>query len=62
MDREFISIREACGILGVGRSTVYRMIGEDVLPTVKLGSRRLVRLAALRELASQSSIVIRRHA
>lgn len=36
-------------LLGVGRSTVFRLIKEGKLPTVRLGRRRLVPADAIRD-------------
>ena len=41
MDK-FVSIPEAAGQLGVGRTSTYALIGEGQLVTAKIGSRRLV--------------------
>ena len=48
MERVFVSIRETTQILGLGRSTIYRMIGDNELATVKIGRRRLVKVEALK--------------
>jgi excisionase family DNA binding protein len=43
-------IRDAVKTSGLGRSTLYRMIGDGRLPSVLVGGRRLIRhtdLAAL---------------
>lgn len=45
---ETISVDEAARRAGLGRSTLYAAIGSGALPTIKLGKRRLVRLATLR--------------
>lgn len=38
-----LSIREACGLLGIGRTQFYKMLGQRRLTAVKLGRRTLVR-------------------
>lgn len=45
---ETVSVDEAARRAGLGRSTLYAAIGSGALPTIKLGKRRLVRLATLR--------------
>lgn len=50
MERVFVSISETTKILGLGRSMIYKMIGEEQLATVKLGRRRLVKVEAIRRL------------
>lgn len=52
MERIFASIRETGSVLGLGRSTIYRMINEGQLETVKIGSRTLVRIASIEAVAS----------
>lgn len=52
MERMFVSIREACTILSLGRSTIYRMIGENELDTVKIGRRRLITMAAIKTIGN----------
>jgi len=41
-DRILVSIPDACRLLGVGRSTVYELLGSGSLDGVKLRKRRLV--------------------
>lgn len=33
--------------LGVGRSTIYRLLGDGSLPSVRIGRRRLIPVAAI---------------
>jgi excisionase family DNA binding protein len=42
MSDRLISINEAAKLLGLSRITVYRMAESGRLPSVKLGSRRLI--------------------
>lgn len=42
--RKLVSIREAGTILGLGRSSVYRMIEDGRLKTTKIGRRTLVHM------------------
>jgi excisionase family DNA binding protein len=51
MDNVLVSIADAGRMLSVGRSTLYRLIGEGRLETVKIGRRTLVRTASIRALA-----------
>jgi excisionase family DNA binding protein len=44
------SVEEASTLLGVGRSTVVRMLREGKLPRVKLGARTLIPMDAIRSL------------
>ena len=41
-DRLIYSVNEAASILGVGRTTIYELIREQRLHSVKIGQRRLV--------------------
>jgi len=45
--RLLLSAREAAETLGIGRSTLYGLIGESAIPTVQIGRRRLIPTAAL---------------
>ena len=42
MDKIGLSITETCERLGVGRTTVYGLIAEGELESVKVGRRRLI--------------------
>ncbi len=45
--RLLLSIPEAAEILSVGRSSLYGLIQRHEIPTVKIGNRRLISIAAL---------------
>lgn len=47
-----ITIPEAGSLHGVKRSTVYRLLKDGRLKAAKLGARRLVTVASVRELAA----------
>ncbi|MBI4345925.1 MAG: excisionase family DNA-binding protein [Elusimicrobia bacterium] len=49
MDPLLISVEEAGKRLGVGRTFAYELVASGELPSVKLGRRRLVPVAALSE-------------
>lgn len=49
-ERFAISILEAAKVLGISRSYAYQMAATGELPTLRLGRRILVPVAALREL------------
>lgn len=44
-----VSTFEAAEISGVGRTTIYEAIQSGALKSVKIGKRRLIRIAALDE-------------
>ncbi len=48
-DPILVSVAEARGLLGVGHTTVYSLISTGVLPSLKIGERRLIPLAAIEE-------------
>jgi excisionase family DNA binding protein len=45
---ETVSITKACRLTGMGRTKLYQLMGDGVLPSVKIGKRRLLRLDTLR--------------
>jgi excisionase family DNA binding protein len=45
--RRAFSIRETARICGVSRATLYRLLKEGKITTIKLGSRRLVPEASI---------------
>jgi excisionase family DNA binding protein len=47
LERLALSVPEAARTCGISRATVYRLIQQKKLETVKLGARRLVRPEAL---------------
>jgi excisionase family DNA binding protein len=48
-DRLALSVEETAVVLGIGRSTAWRMVRAGVLPARRLGRRVLVPRAALEE-------------
>ena len=46
-ERRALSIKEAAQSCGLSRATVYRLIADGKLTTLKIGSRRIVTVAAL---------------
>lgn len=49
------SIAEACDILSIGRTKIYSMLAEGSLPSIRLGTRRLIPVESLRGLIAQAS-------
>jgi excisionase family DNA binding protein len=49
-ERRALSIREAAQTCGLSRATIYRLIEQKKLMTLKIGARRLVRPAAIEAL------------
>ena len=48
------SISETARALGLGRTSVYLLINEGKLATVKVGRRRLVKVESLRRLVEEN--------
>jgi excisionase family DNA binding protein len=48
-ERLAVSLREACQIIGIGRTRLYELIRESELQSFRLGGRRLIKTEALRE-------------
>jgi excisionase family DNA binding protein len=44
------SIKDAGKLLGLSRTTIYRLIGEGQLETVRIGNRTLIKTASIRSL------------
>ncbi len=42
VEPKLLSINDTTRVLGIGRSTVYEMLGKGTLESVRLGHRRLV--------------------
>ena len=41
------SIQEACGLLSIGRTTIYALIGQGDLAVLKIGRRTLISAKSL---------------
>jgi excisionase family DNA binding protein len=57
LEPEAVSVPETCRITGLGRSTIYQMIGDGRLPSIKVGKRRLVRTSTARRLIADREMV-----
>jgi excisionase family DNA binding protein len=57
VEPEAVSIPETCRITGLGRSTIYQMISDGTLPSIKIGKRRLVRTSTARRLIADREMV-----
>ncbi len=66
-DREYVSVPEAMRLTGLGRTTIYDLIGQKTLDSRKVGKRRLVvrssigRLGLVGQTASSDSLEANRH-
>lgn len=48
-----VSIKTACAMLGVGTTTLWRLIRSNDIDTVRIGRRRLVKLDSLFRLVAE---------
>ena len=55
MERKLISISEAAKSLGLGRTTIYRLIKAGELESVRIGSRRLLKVESIRRIIEQGA-------
>jgi excisionase family DNA binding protein len=46
-ERRALSVEEAARAVGISRATLYRLVQQKRLATVKIGSRRLVPVSAI---------------
>ena len=53
LEPEAVPVPEACRLLGVKRSKLYELLADGSLPSLKIGKKRLIRVAALRDLVSR---------
>ncbi|MGH2904356.1 MAG: helix-turn-helix domain-containing protein [Solirubrobacteraceae bacterium] len=54
-DRATLTVEETAPILGVGRSTAYVLARSGELPTLRLGRRFVVPVAALRRMLGETT-------
>lgn len=47
MSKRLLNINDGCEAIGLGRSTLYRLIRTGQIETVKVGSRRLIPTEAI---------------
>ena len=50
-----VRINDAARMIGLGRTSIYELIAEKKLPTVRIAGRRLVPVKAIRELIEKSA-------
>ena len=55
-ERRALSICEAANSCGLSRATLYRLIADGKLSTLKIGARRLVTVAAIDALLSGGAV------
>jgi excisionase family DNA binding protein len=50
-----ISVNDAARVLGLGRTSIYAMIGSGRLETFKLGRRTLIKTSSIRRLVDSQN-------
>ena len=66
-DREYVSVPETMRLTGLGRTTIYDLIGQKTLDSRKVGKRRLIvrssigRLGLAGQTASSVSLEAKHH-
>lgn len=50
-----IRITDAAKALSIGRTTIYKLIADGTLQTIKVGRRRLILTQSIQELCDQST-------
>jgi len=58
-DRLTVTVNDALGMLGIGRTRFYELVAAGEITTVKIGRRRLVHVGSLRRLATEGYSVAR---
>jgi excisionase family DNA binding protein len=53
-----LTVAEACGYLRISKWTLYRFIQAGKLKTVKIGSRRLIRMQSILEFVEQHETAV----
>ncbi|NBG66402.1 helix-turn-helix domain-containing protein [Acidiluteibacter ferrifornacis] len=49
-DKEFLSIKETCQLLGTSRMTIYRQIKSGTIPAAKVGARTIIKRTDIEKL------------
>lgn len=44
------TVKEACDMTGLGKTTIYALLDEGKLTSTRIGSRRLIHVESLRKL------------
>ena len=56
-ERLTVSVNEAAEMLGISRAHVYALVRTEEIPSLRLGKRIVVPLAALKTLVDESSVI-----
>jgi excisionase family DNA binding protein len=55
LEPEFVSVAEGGRLLSVGKTTMFGLIREGRIDTVKIGRKRAVRLSSIRNFGRQAT-------
>jgi len=55
MEPVLCSVADAARMLGIGKTKAYSLIDEQLLDTVRIGSRRLVKVASIKRLVETAA-------
>lgn len=50
-----VTVRDACSLIGVGRTKLYELIGNGQIEAIRIGGRRLVKVSSIRALVDEAS-------
>ena len=54
MEPLFISVRDACERTNLGKTTIYRLLGEGQIDSILVGTRRLILLRSVSNLTGRT--------
>jgi excisionase family DNA binding protein len=54
-ERLNVSLIEACQLIGIGRTRLYEIINDGELRTIRIGKRRLVPVAEIRDFVARAA-------
>ena len=51
-----VPVNSACALTGLGRTSIYKLIGDGALTSVSIGRRRLILMASIERLLSAGQV------
>ncbi|MBA3914018.1 MAG: helix-turn-helix domain-containing protein [Acidobacteriales bacterium] len=58
MEKVLVSIKEAAALLSINPRTVHALVNQKTLPSIRLGRRKMIRVADIHKLAASSGATI----
>lgn len=55
IEPEWCTVEEVRRVTGLGRTTIYKLIGDETLESITIGKRRLIRLSSARSLGGRAA-------